>query len=266
MPSPWWRRLTSWRDVRREPARTTSPGGVPAALPGLRRSLPAHRGRALRRRRLGRAGVPRREVYRRQPAKGLNNVLGQALLARRMGRDPSDRGDRRRHTASPRNRRRAVRHGLHGVHRRGRPAPGAERRAHAPAGAGGGGDEWLAHPQGRHQRGPAGAGLVDTAHYLLGTAAGPHPLPAMVRLLPPQSVRRRADPGAGGRLPDAVTVRGRRLRRDRRLRASFLDDAPGGAVSATSRGDGMCRRPHTPRPSPWAARGVLRAGRGWLRS
>ena len=140
-----------------------------------------------------------------------NQVLGQALLAKRMGKTPADRRDRRRPARRrDRARRRAVRardaH-LHG--RRRRRAAAAQRLPDAADGRRGGAGRPAAARTLKDAVNEAlrdwTASFADT-HYLLGTVAGPHPFPLMVREF--QRVigkeARAQILEVEGRLPDAV--------------------------------------------------------------
>ena len=108
--------------------------------------------------RLGVRVLLKREDLTHTGSHKINNVLGQALLARRMGKQRVHRGDggrpaRRCHC----HRGGAVRARLHGVHGRGRRRPaGVERLPHeAPRRRGGPGHLRKRDAQGRDQRRPA---------------------------------------------------------------------------------------------------------------
>ena len=119
----------------------------------------------------------------------INNVLGQALLTKLMGKTPGDRRDR----GGPARRRdghglRAARARVRGLHGRGRhPPPGAQRRADAAArGPGRAGDARVAHVEGRDQRGAARLGH-QRLHHPLPARHGrrPAPVPDDGARLPP---------------------------------------------------------------------------------
>ena len=110
-----------------------------------------------------------------------------------------------------------------------------------------------------------GSPTSSNTHYLLGTAAGPHPFPAMVRDFHRViGVEARAQVlDLTGRLPDAVDrLRRRRLQRDRHL-PRFLDDAD--VRLSASRPAATASRPAGTRPdSPAAQPGVLHGTRTYL--
>ena len=145
----------------------------------------------------------------------INNVLGQALLARAHGQDPAGRRDRRRPARrGHRHRGGAVGHGVPGVHGRGRHGPpGAERVPHAPARRRGHpGAVGQPDPQGCRERGHAGLGRHRRALPLLPRLGDG---PASVSVDGP-----RVPPGARHGGPGAVRVAAgrRRARRGRGLR------------------------------------------------
>ena len=164
----------------------------------------------------------KREDLNHTGAHKANNVMGQGLLVKRMGKTPRDRRDRRRAARRrDRDHGRQVRLRVHDLHGRGRRrAPAAERvldgAAWAPTvvpvkdGARTLKDaineafrDWVAN--------------MDTTHYVLGTACGPHPFPDDGHLLSKSIVGQRArahrcskrTAAAGSR----VRVRRRRLER-----------------------------------------------------
>ena len=140
------------RPVRARDARPRLPGargGVPRRL-GRRRLPRRARRPAARLRRPAVARSPsasgssdelglrlllKREDLNHTGSHKINNVLGQALLAQRMGKQRARRRDRRRPARRRhRHRRRPARHGVRRLHGRGRHgAPGAQRVPHAPA-------------------------------------------------------------------------------------------------------------------------------------
>ena len=215
-PRRWSRALdelaASYDKARRDPEFL---GELDRLQPRLRRPAhPAHR------RRRGSPSTPAARAScssartSTTPARHkINNVLGQALLTKRMGKTPGDRRDRRRPARRRhRHRLRAARPGVRGLHGRGRHrAAGAERRPDAAA-----------RRRGRSRSTTGSRTLkdainealrdwvtnVDNTHYLLGTVAGPHPFPMMVRdfhrvigLEAREQVLERT-----GRLPDAVAA------------------------------------------------------------
>ena len=135
----------------------------------------------------------------------INNCIGQVLLARRMGKTPHHRRDRRR-PARRRDRHgvRAVRAALRGLHgRRRRRAPGAERLPHEAArraGAPGASDGTATLKDAMNEALRDWVTNVRTTHYVIGSVAGPHPYPTLVRELQAVIGARgaRADPGGGG--------------------------------------------------------------------
>ena len=130
------------------------------------------------------------------------------------GQDAHHRRDRRR----PARRRdgdgvRALRPPVRGLHgRRGREAPGAERRPHEAARrAGHPRRERLAHAEGRDERGAARLGHQRARRRTTASAAppGPHPYPELVATLPARHRRggARADRSRStGALPDAAVA------------------------------------------------------------
>ena len=153
----------------------------------------------------------KREDLAHTGAHKINNALGQALLAQRMGKRAADRRDRRgaaRGGHGHRRRAPGVRlRGLYGARRHG--APGAQRVAHAPAGGRGAPRRCgQPHAQGCHQRGAArlGAQRGPIATICSARRWGPIPIPLIVRDL--QSVigrEARAQALAQmGRLPDIL--------------------------------------------------------------
>ena len=107
---------------------------------------------------------------------------------------------------------------------------------------------------------------VDHTHYLLGTAAGPHPFPAMVR-----DFVRGIGVEARQQCLDAdrpAARRGRRLRRRRLQRDRHLPRLRPGRRRAALRLRGRRRRASTPagtrRASPAARSGVLHGARTYL--
>ena len=150
----------------------------------------------------------------------INNVLGQALLAKRMGKTAARRRDRRR----PARRRHGHRggaagHGVQGVHGRGRRrAPGAQRVPHAAARRRGRGRATAAAARSRTpstRRCATGWPRSSTRHYCLGSVMGPHPYPWMVR----EFHRVIGDEAR----EQCRALTGRRPRRGRRLRRRRLE-------------------------------------------
>ena len=188
------------------------PGGVRAPAALVRGPAVAHhRGRPVRRARRRRARLP--QARGPQPHRLAQDQQrarpGAAHPATRQ--DPRHRRDRRRPARRrDRHRRGAVRVRVHDLHGRGRHrAPGAQRRADAPA-----------RRRGRSRSRPAparsrtrsttptatGSRASRTTNYIFGTAAGPHPFPAMVRdfqkVISEEARAQLLD--EAGRLPDAV--------------------------------------------------------------
>ena len=115
----------------------------------------------------------------------LNNALGQALLAKRMGKQriiaETGAGQHGVATATA-----CALLGLECVVYMGEedmPPPGAQRRAHGAARRRGRQRPGRrAHAEGGRQRGDPRLGrLVATTHYIIGSAVGPAPYPALVR-------------------------------------------------------------------------------------
>ena len=155
----------------------------------------------------------------------INNVLGQALLAKRMGKTAPRRRDRRR----PARRRLghrggAVGHGVQGLHGCGRRrAPGAQRVPHEAARRRGRGRALgQPHAEGRGQRGHARLGghrRVD-ATTASARSMGPHPYPWMVRefhRVIGDEARAQCRALLGARPRRRGRLRGRRLQRHRHL-------------------------------------------------
>ena len=103
----------------------------------------------------------KREDLNHTGAHKISNVLGQALLTKRMGKTRviAETGAGQ-HGVATRHRGRAVRPRVRGLHGRGgHPPAGAQRRPDAAARRHGRpGDHRLAHPQGRDQRGACATG------------------------------------------------------------------------------------------------------------
>ena len=163
----------------------------------------------------------KREDLAHTGAHKINNVLGQCLLAKHMGKHAHHRGDRR----GPARRRdgdrvRAARPRVRGLHgRRGRRAPGAERLPHGAARrARDPGDVGLEDAEGRHQRGDARLGHQRRDHLLLHRLGdGPASVSDDRARLPARDRRRGAppDPRDGAQAARrAGRLRRRRLERD----------------------------------------------------
>ena len=190
---------------------TTACGGtrlLGGAGPRCSRSTSAARRRSPPRRgcrpRSARPVVLKREDLNHTGAHKINNTMGQALLALRMGKRAHHRGDRRR-AARRRDRHglRAVRARVRGLHGRGgRRAAGAQRLPHAaPRRDRGAGRVGHPHAQGRDQRGAARLGDQrpdDALHHRLRRRArsvSPHGARLPVGHRPGGA---RADAGAAG--------------------------------------------------------------------
>ena len=138
--------------------------------------------------RLGVRILLKREDLTHTGSHKINNVMGQALLARRMGKTPAHRRDRGRSARGGHgHRRRLLRDGVRGLHGGGRHrAPGPERLPDGAArGRGGPGalgqSKTLKDAVNEAMR--AWVAEVGTTHYCLGSVMGPHPYPWMVREL-----------------------------------------------------------------------------------
>jgi len=151
----------------------------------------------------------KREDLNHTGAHKINNTIGQGLLARRMGKQrlmaepaPASMGGHRHRGG-------AVRHGVRRLHgRRGHRPAGAERQADATARRAGhpvsSGTRTLKDAMSEALR--AWVTEVETTFYVIGTVAGPHPYPVMVRDF--QSVIGVETKGQireqAGRLPDMI--------------------------------------------------------------
>jgi tryptophan synthase beta chain len=169
-----------------------------------------HRGAALRRARRRRRVILKREDLNHTGSHKINNVLGQALLTKRMGKRrviaETGAGQHGVATATA-----AALLGLECTIYMGkvdteRQALNVARmRCSAPRSSP---SSTAAHPQGRHQRGAARLGDQCRRHALrcIGTVTGPHPFPEMVRdfhrIIGVEARAQVLD--LTGRLPDAV--------------------------------------------------------------
>ena len=168
----------------------------------------------------------KREDLTHTGAHKINNALGQALLAARMGKTPRGRRDRRRPARrGDRHRLRAARprvrrlHGHRG-HARGR------RSTSSACGCSGrdveGVDVGQPHAQGRHQRGDARLGRAARRHALpAGLGARPASVPADGPRVPVGHRPRGAAADASSRsaaCPTPCRLRRRRQQRHRHLR------------------------------------------------
>ena len=176
--------------------------------------------------RLGVRVLLKREDLAHTGSHKINNVLGQCLLTRRMGKKKRHRRDRRRPARrGGRDRRRAVRARLHRLHGRGRRrAPGAQRVAHEAARAPRScpvesGSATLKDAVNEAMRGWVES--VESTHYCIGSAMGPHPFPWMVRefqRVVGDEARAQTRELLDGKDPDVRRrVRRRRLERDRHV-------------------------------------------------
>ena len=189
--------------------------------------------------------ILKREDLNHTGSHKINNVLAQALLTKRMGKTrviaetgAGQHGVATATAARPDGARVPHLHGQ-GRHR----AAGAQRRPDADA-----------RRRGGPRRRTGSATLkdainealrdwvtnVDNTHYLLGTVAGPHPFPAMVRDFQRSSARR---PGAGAR-PDRPAARRRHRLRRRRVQRDghlppFVDDPAVRLVGIEAGGEGI---------------------------
>ena len=119
--------------------------------------------------RVGRRVYLKREDLTHTGAHKINNAVGQALLAKRMGKRAGHRRDRRRPARGRHGHGlRAARPGVRRLHgHRGHAPPGAERRAHAPAGRrGGAGRGRREDPEGGGERGDPRLGHQRRRHPL----------------------------------------------------------------------------------------------------
>ena len=169
------------------PGPTRPSGGSSRAAPFLRRAPhPGHRVPRLSQG-LGVRVLLKREDLAHTGSHKINNVVGQALLARRMGKrrliaetGAGQHGVATATAAAP------VRDRVRDLHGGGRHrAPGAQRLPDGAAGLRGPiGGKRQPHPEGRRQRGVRDwVASVEHTHYCLGSVMGPHPYPWMVREL-----------------------------------------------------------------------------------
>ena len=205
-----WPRLLA--DYTGRPARSPRPAGS-QNMPSRRPARGARRLIVLKREDLNHTGSHK-----------INNVLGQALLARADGQDPGDRRDRRRAARGGHGHRGgAVRHGLHGLHGQGRHrAAGAQRGPDAAARRRGDRGR-VRHPdaQGRDERRDARLGRHRRLHPLPDRVGRrPAPVPDDGPGVPAGDRHRGPGAGAGSLRPAAR--RGGRLRRRRLQRAWHL--------------------------------------------
>ena len=125
-------------------------------------------------------------------------------------------------------------------------------------------DDRAAHPQGRDQRGACATGspTSSTTHYLLGTVAGPHPFPEMVRDFhrvigdEARAAGARPDRPAAGR---RRRLRRRRLQRDRHLPRASSTTPRCALYGFEAGGDGRRDRPARRHASPAARRACCTA-------
>ena len=159
----------------------------------------------------GRPVYLKREDLIHTGAHKINNALGQALLAKRMGKHADHRRDRRRPARRrDRHRVRAARPRVRRLHgHRGHAPPEAQRAAHGAARA----RPWRpSRPAPRTLKEAVSAAIRDwvanvgDTHYVIGSCVGPAPFPALVRDL--QRVigdeARAQMLERAGRLPDRV--------------------------------------------------------------
>ena len=126
----------------------------------------------------------KREDLNHTGAHKINNTIGQAMLARRMGKTRVIAETGAGSTASPPRPCCPLRHRMRGLHGRGgHQAPGAECLSHEAArrhrGAGDRGTRTLKDALNEAMR--DWVTNVENTFYIIGTVAGPHPYPMMVR-------------------------------------------------------------------------------------
>ena len=159
----------------------------------------------------------KRDELNHTGAHKINNVLGQMMLARRMGKTADHRRDRRRPARrGDRHGGRALRPGMHRLHGRARHrAAAAQRVPHEAAGRRGApGELGLAHAQGRAQRGAARLGQQPARHLLRHRHGGrPAPLSGHGARLPVDHRHRGQGAAAGEGRPAARRAGGGRRRR-----------------------------------------------------
>ena len=221
----------------------------------------------------GRLGVRvllKREDLNHTGSHKINNVLGQALLAKRMGKTrlvaetgAGQHGVATRHGGG------AVRPRVQGLHgRRRRRAPGAQRVPHAAARRRGRGRaQRQPHAEGRRQRGDARLGRHRRRHALLPRLGdGPAPVPVDGARAPPGDRRRgaRAVPRADRRRSRRRRgLRRRRLERGRALRRLRRHRGPPRRRRARRRRRHRPRRARRrPRHAQLPDAGRARPGRG----
>ncbi len=188
----------------------------------------------------------KREDLNHTGAHKIRNVLGQALLTRRMGKTPRDRGDRRRDSTASPPRPLPPTSGSTAWSTwarstpSGRPSTSRACTCSAP--------RWWRSSPGRApsrtrstRRSATGSSTVDHTAYLFGTAAGPHPFPSMVR----DFCRGIGDEARAqcleltGSLPDAAVACVGGGSNAIGLFAGFLDDADVQLVGCEAAGDGV---------------------------
>ena len=190
----------AWAEAR-DGCRLSATSSIALLRDFVGRPTPLYRAERLSER-VGRRVYLKREDLAHTGAHKINNAVGQALLAKRMGKRAGDRRDRRR----PARRRdgdrlRAARARVRRLHgHRGHAPPGAERRAHAPARRRGRpGRGRRADAQGGGQRGDPRLGQQrrdDPLHHRLGGRAGALP---GARPRPAAGDRRRGPRAGAGR-------------------------------------------------------------------
>ena len=196
----------------------------------------------------------------------LNNALGQALLAKRMGKPRiiAETGAGQ-HGVAQRDRVRAARPRVHRLHgRRGHPPPAAQRPAHGAARRARGPRRGRARGRSRRRSREAIRDWVTnvaTTHYIIGSAVGPAPYPAIVRDL--QRVigdeARAQLLERAGRLPDRVIACVGGGSNSIGMFAGFVDDA--GRRARRRRGGGRGARDRPPRRAADRRRAPRRAAR-----
>ena len=137
-----------------------------------------------------------------------------------------------------------------------------ERPADAPARA----PRWSASRPARarsrrrcRRRSATGSANVETTHYVIGSAVGPAPYPALVRDLQRtigDEARAQVLEAAGPAARPRDRLRRRRLERDRHLRRPSSDDAGVELIGVEAAGEGLETRRHSA-PLTTGARGVL---------
>ena len=195
----------------------------------------------------------KRDELNHTGAHKINNVLGQMMLARRMGKTADHRRDRRRPAwRGDRHGGRALRAGMHRLHGRARHrAAAAQCIPHELLGA----EVRPVSSGSRTLKDALNEALRDwvsnplDTFYVIGTVAGPHPYPAMVRDF--QSIigieAKAQTPGEGG-APARRPGRGRGRRLQRHGPVPSVPRRPGSADRRRSRPPATASPPASTRP------------------